>query len=212
MATQHFRGINYTNQVFGRLSVISNSGRSQHGENLWKCRCTCGAIVEAILGSSLRRGKTKSCGCLMREEGSKRQHKHGMYGTSTYRSWAMMVQRTTNKNLPDWKDYGGRGITLYEPWKDFSIFLKDMGEKPTESHSIERKNNNKGYSPDNCKWATDGEQRRNKRINHNLTLDGRTMCIEDWSTELNISSNTLRSRLTRGWSTEKTLKTPLMRK
>jgi hypothetical protein len=91
----------------------------------------------------------------------------------------------------------------------FEFFLSDMGLRPSPRHSIERTNNDKGYQTGNCRWATKREQTRNMRSNRLLTHDGRTMCVADWATHINIHHGTLRSRLSSGWSVERTLTTPI---
>jgi len=143
-------------QRFGKLLVVKEIEKRESEHILWECTCDCGNEI-IVCGNSLRRGHTKSCGCL---------GKHGMYGTPTYRTWLHMIQRCNNSNSDGYRYYGARGITICERWLKFENFFKDMGERP-EGLTIERVNNNEGYCLDNCKWATLAEQGKNKRIYNN---------------------------------------------
>lgn len=119
-----------------------------------------------------------------------------------------MKSRCQKKNFKQYKDYGGRGISVSEKWMKFENFLNDMGEQP-KGMSLERIDNNKGYSSENCKWATEYEQKRNTRRNHWIEFRGEKKCLADWATEIGIKSNTLINRLYRGhWPIEKALTTP----
>lgn len=156
------RKINLTKQKFGRLTALEEAGRDKWGNVLWKCMCECGKTTIVYCGS-LKNGNTKSCGCLTRG----RHPTHRMGQTQVYKTWNAMLQRCTNPNNPAFKNYGGRGIKVCKEWlNSFGVFFKDMGEKP-QGLSIERKDNNKDYFPENCKWATRTEQNRNQRIKKN---------------------------------------------
>lgn len=133
---------------------------------------------------------------------------HGLSRTRTYTTWIGMKSRCQKKNFKQYKDYGGRGISVSEKWMKFENFLNDMGEQP-KGMSLERIDNNKGYSSENCKWATEYEQKRNTRRNHWIEFRGEKKCLADWATEIGIKSNTLINRLYRGhWPIEKALTTP----
>ncbi len=159
--------IDYSGKRFGRLVVVGEAGRSPHGGNMiWRCHCDCGNSTD-VLSTSLRLGDTQSCGCLQSDLASARMTKHGhaQHGTSrTYNSWASMVQRCTNPNYYQYKNYAGRGITVCAEWADnFQQFLSDMGERPPGT-SLDRFPNNDGnYEPGNCRWATPKEQSNNRR-------------------------------------------------
>lgn len=121
--------------------------------------------------------------------------------TPEYRTWANLKGRCTNPNLPGYKDYGGRGISVCERWQKFENFYADMGEKPS-GMTLERKDNNGNYEPDNCKWATQAEQSINKRNNRMVTFNGETMCLRDWAQRIGLDSSTLHARLSHGWPVE----------
>lgn len=199
-----------TGKRFNRLTVIRYFG-SKDGNATWLCLCDCGTI-KSIAGSALR-GKTKSCGCLWRENLTKPKHKkHGhMTGgiaTLTYSSWASMFSRCSDNPKRDkYKYYAARGITICERWTDFNNFMTDMGERPSRNHTIERIDNNGNYEPSNCKWATKGEQARNTSRNITLSFDGKSMVVSEWARFLGIEQSTIFNRYHRGFPIEKVLST-----
>lgn len=194
---------------FGRLTVIEYARKNKWGKSLWLCICDDGNEI-IVLGSSLKSGNTKSCGCLNIEKTKRRFTKHGHWGDEIYKPWAAMIQRCTNPNHPGYMNWGGRGITVCERWMKFENFLEDMinGWKP--GLTLERDRNELGYFPKNCYWATYTEQNRNTRRNHLITYRGKTQCIAVWAEEYNILYDTLWGRLYRyGWSVERALTTPV---
>ncbi len=134
--------------------------------------------------------------------------KHGGIATPEYTAWAHMIQRTTNTNCPAYSEWGGRGIGVCDEWLDFRAFYADMGDRPTAKHSLERRDNEKGYSPKNCYWATDREQTRNTRRNRLVEWNNRTQTATDWALELGASPHSLNTRFRRGWSVERAMTTP----
>jgi hypothetical protein len=153
--------------LFGRLTVIERCKEKGANNNAkFLCKCECGNESIAY-GNNLKRGHTKSCGCLGDENRSAGVVKHGMSNTGEYHSWAGMIQRCTNPNHIQYKDWGGRGIKVCERWiNSFENFYEDMGPKPTPGHSIDRWPNNDGdYELVNCRWGTDEQQGGNKRNN-----------------------------------------------
>ena len=147
---------------FGRLVVVEEAGNNKQGTALWKCACDCGNQI-IVLGGSLRQMTTNSCGCLRTQKTKKRFATHGMSKTLEYNSWNTMLQRCNNPNVKSYHNYGERGITVCKRWLHFENFLKDMGIKP-KGLTIERIDNDKGYEPENCVWASWTKQRRNQRI------------------------------------------------
>ncbi len=135
--------------------------------------------------------------------------KHGGHGTLTYMRWKSMLQRCTNPAASNYKDYGGRGVAVCERWRQsFESFRQDMGECPCAEMTLDRIDNQRGYEPGNCRWATKAEQNQNRGSVLQLTHNGRTMNATQWAKEMGISANTLRSRIRLGWSVARALTTP----
>lgn len=190
-------------RTFGRLTAISKTDKRVNKNVMWLCQCMCGR--QAIVASSkLVNGHTKSCGCLRAET----LRTHGMSRQKEFRVWLAMLDRCMNPDNRGYFRYGGRGIAVCERWKTYEHFLADMGPLPT-GYEIDRIDNDGNYEPDNCQWSTDKQQSRNRSNNRMLTFGGETMCVASWAERIGIRPSHLHSRLTLGWSIEKTLTQPV---
>lgn len=149
-----------TSRRFARLVVQSRVQSTERGAR-WQCQCDCGSSVQ-VDARDLRTGNTKSCGCLRREPNNLRHgHTKGVGCSRTYKSWTMMIYRCTKPDYHAFGRYGGRGITVCESWRTFDNFLADMGERPP-GKTLDRIENDDGYYPANCRWATPKQQRANQ--------------------------------------------------
>lgn len=197
----------FPGDVYGRLTVVR---RSPTNSRYFDCRCSCGNAT-SVFSSHLRRGATTSCGCYHKEVTSAamtlRQTKHGLYGTKVYGVWNSMMDRCCNPKNHAYAEYGGRGISVTKRWCTFQNFFLDMGHPPT-GLTLERKNNNLGYSKSNCKWATRKEQMNNRRVCVMLRYKRMTKTITGWAEELNISRDLIYTRITAGWDVVRALTTP----
>lgn len=134
---------------------------------------------------------------------------HGQNKTTEYKIWCGLIQRCENPNNPRFADYGGRGIKICERWRrSFMDFLRDMGQRPSTNHSLDRIDNNGGYELTNCRWATRQQQQRNRKTNRLLTLNGATKTVAEWAEFLGLSEHLIRSRLQIGWTATRTLSEP----
>src|SRR3990167_1575173 len=196
---------------FGRLIVVKEAGRTKRRQRLWKCRCRCGKMVVAATGT-LNSGHTRSCGCLRKDRPNSLRH-----GASTlaqrklsntkwraYLSWRNMRYRCDDPLNKDYPDYGGRGVTYDQHWKNFENFLVDMGTRPM-GRTLERKDNDGSYSKLNCKWASRREQSRNRRKGRVIFFTGKRQSVSEWASELGIDANTIHMRLYRKWPVERVL-------
>lgn len=194
-------------RTFGRLTVTRLLEKTRKGAR-WLCLCQCGA-THSVYAGHLHNGSTQSCGCLRREVTSARYRKHGegLAGRRTpeYQAWAGMLDRCRPGGV-----YYPR-IPVCDQWQDYSTFLADMGRRPSPKHSIDRIDNDKGYEPGNCRWATIDVQSRNKRNNIFLEHNGERLCVKDWSRRLGVAREAIMYRLRRGWSVEQVLTVPFKR-
>ena len=181
---------------FTNLLVVSKSEKPRY----WACLCICGT-EKVVRSDHLVLNKTKSCGCMasaLTAERNKKSAKHGKSISPTYKSWQSMRTRCMNPNSDQFPDYGARGITVCSRWNSFALFFLDMGERPAGT-TIDRIDNSKGYSPENCKWATMTEQENNKRNNVVFEFGGKIQTLSMWSRETGIGYQTLRKRVDAGW-------------
>lgn len=188
---------------FGKLTVagrgedrVSSSGRRRV---MWDCVCDCGNVV-TVNPDNLHSGRQRSCGCLQREEAGARLRTHGESKTKLYGIWSSMKARCYNKNTVAYKDYGGRGIEMCDEWKhDYDAFRKWALENGyRDDASIDRVDNDLGYSPENCEWVTGVAQANNRRSNRVYTVDGETHNLTEWAHIKGINPKTLFNRVYTG--------------
>lgn len=192
---------------FGRLIVVERVGSDKFKQTLWKCKCDCGN--ETITSTNrLKMGKTKSCGCLKREGNNR---KHGMCYTRLNKIYRSMKQRCYSKSYGRYEDYGGRGISVCDEWlgkygfDNFAEWSANNGYD--DSKSIDRKDNDKGYSPENCRWTDSKTQANNTRRNLYYKIDGVSHTLAEWSEIYGIEYAKLYARVMKlGWSIEKAVK------
>lgn len=193
---------------FGRLIVLQRSENTPYGQATWLCRCDCGN-EKIIVGNSLSRGITQSCGCLHNERSKEIHTKHGMCGTRIHDIWVAMRQRCSNRKQSSNKHYIEGNIQVCEEWQSFEPFYEwAIANGYRDDLTIDRINNDKGYSPDNCRWATRKAQNNNRRNNHKLTHNGETLTISQWGERTGLDEALIRDRIVKlGWSAEKALTT-----
>ena len=203
-----------THLKFGRLLVLKDTGKKNSDRrHIWLCLCDCGQIVEV---SSHELGtKTNSCGCLRKDLTGNRNKIHGLSNTRLFDEWNLMKTRCLNPNTKSYAYYGGRGITICPEWSDefLNFYNWAINNGYADDLTLDRKDTNGNYEPDNCRWVTMKVQSNNRRNNHMITYDGKTQSLQMWSEELGISRTVLSDRLNRlKWSIEDAFKTPYLGK
>lgn len=207
--------IDLTGMRFGRLIVIrrvENKVSPTKSRPQWLCKCDCGNEV-VVTGDNLRIGQTKSCGCYQKDRMRQTITTHGETNTRLYAVWTSMKGRCNNPHNPYYHRYGERGIKLCDEWNsDFSAF-KDWAYKNSYKEdakrgecTIDRIDNNKGYSPENCRWVNQKTQMNNVSYNHYETYNNETHTIAEWADILQIPYEKLECRISRGMAFERAIK------
>lgn len=191
---------------YGKLTAIEYFKPLKSGTK-YMCACECGKLA-VVDYQKLKSGHTKSCGCM------KFKNRYDKNCTRLYRIWVDMRARCTNKNYKNYHRYGERGIKLCDEWNESFENFKFWAERNgySDSLTIDRIDNDKGYEPTNCRWATKKEQANNRVTNIKLEYDGRKLSITEWSRIVGIIPKTIKERLNRGWSVEDALTKPINEK
>jgi hypothetical protein len=196
-------------EKYGLLTPIEYSyNKKRNSDQFWLFNCDCGN-KKIIRLYDVARGKTNSCGCLRKKqlaERNKSNAKHGYFGTSTYESWASIIERCCNTNSGNYHMYGAKGITMCQKWREsFEEFLKDMGERP-EGFSIDRIDVYGNYEPENCRWASAKTQANNRTNNRKINFNNQNLNLSEWSDITGIKPSTISKRIDKyGWSVEEAL-------
>lgn len=184
---------NLINQKFGRYLVLSLH-EITNNKVKWTCLCDCGSI-RSVFSTGLTSGRSKSCGCLAREQTSKRNLTHGKTKTPEYQIFAGAKARCSNSKRKEFSSYGGRGIKFL--FSSFEQFLEVLGPRPDSSFSLERINNDGNYEPGNVKWATKSEQQNNKSTNKVIVIGDQSHTLTEWAIKNSIKPTTALSRINR---------------
>lgn len=203
---------NLTGKTFGRLTVIEHLGN-----NIWECECACGTR-KIISRHNLISGHIKSCGCSRKgQKHDWHKTKHGMIGTRIYTVWLNMKRRCTNPDYKNYKNYGGRGITVCEEWQEFEPFYEWAMENGYKEEilpngknrlTLDRINTNGNYEPSNCRWVDVKVQANNTTQNHIIEYKGKTYTLTQLCEEFNLSIHCISWRLRNGWGIEEAIETP----
>lgn len=183
-----------TGMKFGYWIVLGFAGRDKAKATVWSCECECGAKKDVKVGS-LQKGLSKSCGCKSKELRAPKLFKHGLAGTLTYKSWHSMLQRAEGKGGHE--SYPERGIGVCDQWSDILVFVADMGLRP-DGKTLDRIDNTKGYSPENCQWATPKQQMNNTSANIRFVIDGLSITAAQAADKYGIGISAIRHRLRKG--------------
>ena len=200
---------------YGKLTVIDLVAQGNANQRKYLCICDCGN-KKVTSEDNLRRGHTRSCGCLRcGHGGSKKKNIPFDSSSKLYQVWLGIRMRCFNPKNHNYKNYGARGIGMCDEWKDsYDAFRKwalanGYTNMPARSISIERLDVNGDYCPENCKWATPKEQMNNTRRNTTLEYNGSIKTLMQWAETFGMNYSTFMSRYSRGWSIDKIANTPV---
>ncbi len=204
--------VDLSGKKMGLLTVLGRGKLGKAGQPYWKCVCECGRVTE-VRGDSLRSGHTVSCGCMLSAAHVTHGHAARRDGKPSreYLMWRSMLSRCTCKSSRIYHRYGGRGITVCDRWLKFENFIADIGVRPSDSHSLDRIDNNGPYSPENCRWATRREQALNTRRNVVLTVGGVSKPVSEWGEIMGLGRGVIAGRIKMGWPADKAVLTPSAR-
>lgn len=180
--------------TFGEWTVLKK-GQKKNGKTHWICQCSCGNQENVCSASLIKKISTKCVECRYESQsihGFTSKNRHPLYSL-----WITMISRCENPKNSEYHNYGARGIKVCSRWYDLELFTRDMGERPSLKHSIDRINNNGHYEPSNCRWATYTQQGRNKRGNRIIEYQNKKKCLTEWAEELKVKPDTLYKYLTR---------------
>lgn len=200
--------IDLTGQRFNKLTVIRRAENDKYGMTRWECLCDCGN-KKIVSKSNLKSGHVQSCGCLIKINNGTRTH--GATKTRLYQVWCNMRRRCEDSKSSQYKDYGGRGITVCEGWHDFAQFQTwALSNGYTDNLTIERKDVDGDYEPNNCTWISKKDQANNRRSCVVYEYKGEKHNLMQWCNIYNLPYDTVRTRLVRaGWSFDKAITTPI---
>lgn len=192
---------------FGMLTCVQRTGSDRDGNAAWLFVCDCG-IFKVIVGYSVRKGDSTSCGCRARALTSRRAASHGAAKprkrTPEYRAWTAMKTRCYNPKADSYMDYGGRGIGVCDEWRSsFAAFLAHVGRRPGDGWSLDRIDTERDYEPGNVRWATSTEQANNRRSTTFVVLGGAPEPFADACRRTGLPTTTVRARLRLGWTIER---------
>jgi len=201
--------LNLIGNRYGKLVVIKRNLSITTKNSYWDCMCDCGN-TKTVRGQHLKVGNVLSCGCLAPIVSSAVHSEHGLYKTRAYSIWRGMMDRCYKKSTDSYYLYGARGITVCDRWKtSVQNFYADMGE-PLPRMTIDRIDSYKGYSPSNCRWATNKEQANNKRNNVRIEFNGVHKTITMWAESVGLPKTAVRARIRLGWEIKDALTFPIM--